>query len=339
MTFQDFQKAIKSEDHEGVPVWFMRQAGRYLPEFSEIKQGRSIREMCMDSEAVARITELPVKKLGVDAAIIFHDLLLPLEAMGLHVEYGKDGPYSNTNVTDLLSRGDFIEYSEKNDMYPLSKSIRMFRERNPYVPTIGFAGGPITLASYIISEKKDSDLSLSRKMMISRSEQFRKVLKMLTEMIIQVSKIQIKAGTTAIQIFDSWAGYLSGDMFRDMYSGYLMEIASELSGKATIIYFATGTWHMQKSLETLGFDYLSVDWREDILSYSRSLKESVGIQGNLDPAFTAADWNTVRPHIQRMATGMKWKDNYIFNLGHGVPPYASQEVLKKIVEEVHGIRR
>lgn len=339
MSYSDFLNAIKAQDHEGIPVWFMRQAGRYMPEFSQIRNGRSIREMCKDTETVAHITELPVRKLGVDAAIIFHDILLPLEAMGLRVEYGKDGPSVRSNVMDLMARGKFFEYSKENDNYPLPESIHKFREGNPGVPLIGFSGGPITLASYIISEKRDGDLSLVRRMIHNEPQRFSEILRILTEMIIGFSKAQLRAGVSVIQIFDSWAGYLSGDMFSKIYSSYLREISAELSGLAPTIYFSTGTWHVQSVLEELGFDYLSVDWRRDILSYSNAIKESLGIQGNLDPALAASDLNVVKAEVMRIANGMKWKNNYIFNLGHGVPQFGSENILKEIVREVHSVTR
>ncbi len=336
MTYRDFVSALKGEEHERVPVWFMRQAGRYLPEFRAIRGDMGIKEICLDPERVAEITTTPVKKFGFDAAIIFHDLVLPMEAMGFEFDYQRGiGPVSSMALLSAMKKGKFVAYESSSDRYPIEKSISLFRNKNKDTPLIGFAGGPLTLMSYIVQSRHDGDLNLTREFIARHPAETRKTLDMLKEMIIEFTRAQVKAGVVAIQIFDSWVGNLPRSFFTEFYEIHLREIASELKGLAPIIYFSSGSSHLDDLLQDAGFDFLSVDWRHDLPSYSREVKPETGLQGNLDPVMTCIEPEIAIRETERILSSLAGRSNYIFNLGHGIPPHARIDTVGRLVEAVH----
>ncbi len=336
MTYRDFVRALKGEEHDSVPVWFMRQAGRYLPEFRAIRGDMGIKEICLDPEKVAEITTIPVRKFGFDAAIIFHDLVLPMEAMGFEFDYQRGvGPVSNLALLSAMKRGKFVAYEKGSDRYQIEKSIRLFKSKNKDIPLIGFAGGPLTLMSYIVQSRHDSDLSLTREFIARHPAEARTTLDMLKEMVIEFAKVQVKAGAVAIQIFDSWIGNLPGSIFTDFYVSYLKEIVSELTGLTPTIYFSSGSSHIDNVLQDTGFDFLSVDWRHDLPTYSMQVKPEIGLQGNLDPVMTCIEPEIAIRETERILSSLAGRSNYVFNLGHGIPPHARNDTVGRIVEAVH----
>ncbi len=336
MTYRDFIRALKGEEHESVPVWFMRQAGRYLPEFREIRGDMGIKEICLNPETVAEITTIPVRKFGFDAAIMFHDLVLPMEAMGFEFSYQRGvGPVSSLALLSAMKSGKFVPYEKSSDRYPVEKSISLFRSKNKDTPLIGFAGGPLTLMSYIVQSRHDSDLSLTREFIARHPAEARTTLDMLKEMVIEFTKAQVKAGTEAIQIFDSWIGNLPRSFFTDFYGSYLREIVSELGSLTPMIYFSSGSSHLDGVLQDTGFDFLSVDWRHDLASYSMEVKPETGLQGNLDPVMTCIEPEIAIRETERILSSLAGRSNYIFNLGHGIPPHARIDTVARIVEAVH----
>lgn len=330
----NFLSALNGEDHERIPVWFMRQAGRYLREYQELRLTHSIKEICKDPEIVSDISYLPVEKLGVDAAIIFSDILLPFESMGIDLEYRENiGPV----LSEFKGLENILPFDINEFSYPLSLSIKKFKEKHRKTPLIGFTGGPVTLASYLIAGKSDRDLSVTKKFMLKNPSEFVKILDIITDMVIQIARYQKDAGTDVIQIFDSWAGALTSSQFRNIYSGFLNEIRNELN--FPVIYFSTGTGSMIEDLVETGFDFLSLDWRCDLTSIKDRIDASIGLQGNLDPLTAESNLKAALRESREILNGMKEKNNYIFNLGHGVLPRTDPETLKKIVEEVHSFDR
>ncbi len=340
MSFKDFELALRGEEHESIPVWFMRQAGRYLPEFRKMRGSNGIKEICKTPKTVAEISITPVNKFGLDAAIIFHDLVLPLEGMGFNFQYleGK-GPVSDKTLMGMMAGTGLIDYAQSIDPYPLGESIKLFLSSNRATPLIGFVGGPLTLLSYIVMNKRDPDLSLTRDFLYTHPLEAKKILKMLTDMVIAFSKAQIEAGITALQIFDSWIGNLPKYMFIDFYEKYLVEIVSELRGRVPLIYFSAGSSHLDDRLVKMGFDFISVDWRHDLPRFAIDTASNIGVQGNLDPALTRVGPEASAKEIARILNGLKGRNDYIFNLGHGVPPDAKLETVAKITEAVHAFKR
>ena len=330
----NFLAALHGETHDTIPVWFMRQAGRYLTEYQEIRKNYNIREMCMDPEITEKITYLPVARLNVDTAIIFADIILPLEAMGYSIDFNSNGPVIQNGYRNNRELHGIHEFDENALKYRTMDAIRLFREKHPETPLIGFSGGLITVLSYLISGTSDNNLVYTKNIMLGNNN-FTEMKNMIKNMIIKYLKMQISAGVDAVQIFDSWLGSLSPYMFEKYLKKDIIEIVNEIKGKTPLIYFATGNSGMIEQFNGINPDILSLDWRVDIKQAGKILKPKIGIQGNLDPYVASYSTGAAvqeTKFILHQAAGM---NNYIFNLGHGVLPETSPDTLKEIVETVH----
>ena len=334
----NFISALKGDPHDGIPVWFMRQAGRYSRSYQEIRKGMGIKEICLDPEASVRVTGAPVDELGVDGAILFFDILLPAEGMGFRVDFqeGK-GPVVENPILSDGAYSPISSFDRKEMPYPVEKTIRVFKENRPDVPLIGFSGGPLTMLSYLIRGVPDRDLLNTKKFMISDQPMADQILDELTETVIMNLKIQIDSGCDAIQVFDSWAGYLSPTMLERYISRFVSDISSEISGKVPSIYFSTQSSSSAAILEKGGFDFLSLDWRCSLEKAASCIGKETGLQGNLDPALAAYSRDQAIMESERIARSMAGKDNFVFNLGHGVLPDTPQENLKAIVSSLHSM--
>lgn len=332
----DFTAALKGYPHERVPVWFMRQAGRYSESYRKVRKTRNIKEICMDPATSVDVTAAPVKDLGVDAAILFFDILLPAEGMGFSVNFDEGkGPVIGNPFLSQDQRKDISGFQRDMMPYPLEKTVNLFRERMPQTPLIGFSGGPITMLSYLLAGKADRDLLNTRKFLLNNEKSADDILSELTETIIQVLKIQINSGCRAVQVFDSWAGFLPPSMLEWYCSRYITQIAAEIEGSVPSIYFSTQSSANSEILDNSGFDFLSLDWRCRLADVALSLHPERGLQGNLDPAIAAYDAQRSVLEAERIAASMKGRSRYIFNLGHGVLPETPAGNLKRIVECVH----
>lgn len=328
-----FLEAVNGGDPGRIPVWFMRQAGRYLPEFREMRKKHGLMEMFRDPDMVERITFMPVEKVGVDAAILFSDILLPLASIGIKVTYGEGSGPSLSGYNSPKSLDDFHVEALG---YPLVESIVRFRDRHPDTPLIGFAGGPVTLASYVLAGRTDSNLQITKLHMRRNRMELSQLLGRMVELIAGVLNIQIRAGCDVVQIFDSWAGSFSPKQFSEFYSPFLKEIREAVDAK--IIYFSTCTGNMLEIISSLGFDIINPDWRIGMDAVRKALPETVGIQGNLDPSSALAWDEDLQSEIEAVISPVMDRNNYIFNLGHGVLPETNENTLKRIVEVVHAIR-
>ena len=335
----DFIAALKGEPHERTPVWFMRQAGRYLPGYISLRKEHSIKEICADRNLTVKVTEEPLALLGVDAAIIFADITTPIEAMGFGLEFKEGlGPVISKSFSEDPELRDIHDFDISEFRYSTYSAIREFKERNPQFPIIGFAGGPLTISSYIVAGKADRDLAKTRRLLYGRNANFSRLMEMTKEMVIENCRAQIRSGADAIQIFDSWAGFLSPSEFREYSNRYLKDIVNELSGGVPLIYFSTQTTGMLEELQSTGFNVLSLDWRCDLPSVSRKIKGETGLQGNIDPTLVAGSPELSVREAKRLVNGMSERDNYILNLGHGVLPDTKKETLREIVRTAHQFR-
>lgn len=334
----NFLAALRGETHEEIPVWFMRQAGRYLPGYRGIRTRMSIREMCRDVDTTVAATLEPVKSIGVDAAIIFADIMLPVESMGFSLDFVEGvGPAISNPFKANRSLSGISDFSLENYGYKTYDSIRRIRSSNDSLPVIGFSGGPLTIASYLVNGRPDRDLAQTKELLLSGDRDFRKLLRMITEMVIMNSREQIRSGASTVQIFDSWAGYLSPGQFSSYAENYLGEISSELNHHAPLIYFSTQTSSMSDILVSAGFSFLSLDWRCNLHQVMEFLGGEVGLQGNLDPAIAEISRSAALEEGHRIASSMSGFPRYIFNLGHGVLPGTNPETLKELVKAVHSI--
>lgn len=317
----------------------MRQAGRYLPGYTEIRKSMTIKEICMRPEASVKVMEEPIRRIGVDASIVFFDILLPLESMNLNVNFEENiGPV----ITRSAAKGDthnLRDFEPENVKYPLQSTIRMFRERNPEIPVIGFSGGPITMLSYMIAGRSDKDLMMTKKLIAGDVKVFKEKMSQLTDLIIKMLRLQISAGAEAVQVFDSWAGFFSPYQFRELVMPYLQEINSEISNRVKSIYFTVTGSGLVKQISEIGFDYMGIDWRTRLSNVDEQTGGKVGLQGNLDPAIAASSLGSAIDETQHILKDISYKDDYIFNLGHGVLPTTDFMTLKAITDEIHGLRR
>ena len=315
----------------------MRQAGRYLPSYNKIRSNHSIKDICSDPAISAEITYYPVSEIGVDSAIVFSDILLPLEAMGLHIDYLEGtGPVVETVKKDRdLQIGS---YDPSADRYKSWETIRIFRKNHGDIPIIGFCGGPVTIASYAMNGKADRELANFRRLMHAKARQVSEILSELKEMIIANAREQIRAGADAVQIFESWAGSLSRDEYQRTILPIHREIFSEI-GKVPTILFSTASHHLIRMLTATGADFISIDWRENLTEISSEIPHEIGIQGNLDPMLAESFPQEAFSEARRIAESMKDRNRYIFNLGHGVLPSSDPATLREIVNIVHQTER
>lgn len=316
----------------------MRQAGRYMPEYQKVRKGKSIQEICWDPALVEEITRQPVNILGVDAAIIFSDIMIPLEAMGFQVKFMEGvGPVIGNSLTERPDLSGIIPFDKENLGYPVSDSISRFKKNNPSVPLIGFTGGPITLLSYASKGSADRDLEVTRTLMLTRQNTFSEALDLITDLVINYAKMQISAGADAIQIFDSWAGALSPYMFESYVERSLRIVAEELGRSGVpLIYFGTGMSGLLDQIAQLDFDVLSMDWRIKLSKVRELTDDKFILQGNLDPR-AAASPNYLN-ETMRVLEDVGDNERFIFNLGHGVIPITPPENLRSIVNYVHSYR-
>ncbi len=334
-----FIAALRGEPHEQTPVWFMRQAGRYLSGYKATRQKHSIKDVCKDRDLTLQITEEPLNLLGVDAAIIFSDITTPVESMGFKLDFQEGiGPVISNSFREDSSLRDITDFSISNYEYSTYAAIKKFKENRPQFPIIGFAGGPLTIISYLVAGRSDRDLSATRKLLYSRETNFLRLLDMVNEMVIDNCRAQIKSGADAIQIFDSWAGFLPTSEFREYSDRCLLEIVNELSGNVPLIYFSTQTSGMLEELQKPGFDIISLDWRCDLPKEADRVGEKTGLQGNIDPLMVVNSPEASLKEAERLATQMAQNDRYIMNLGHGVLPDTKPETLREIVKTAHLFR-
>ncbi len=332
----DFISMIKYHQSEKIPIWFMRQAGRYMKLYQDIRRDNTIREICMNPELTEKITYEPIKLLSVDSAIIFADIILPLEAMGYKIDFNSNGPVIENGYVDNREMNGIYEFDNKNLKYRTVDAIKLFKEKHK-IPLIGFSGGIITILSYIFSGKSDNNLSITKKVMFN-DEIFKNYVKLVKEMIIEYLKIQVKSGVDAIQIFDSWLGSLSPYTFNKYLKKDITEIINEFKGKIPIIYFSTGTSGIIDELRDTGPDFISIDWRIKLSHVRKIIGNNVGLQGNLDPYLVSYNQNEALQETRNILKDLKNHEGYIFNLGHGVLPETNENTLKNIVELIHNYK-
>ncbi len=333
-----FLQVLDGEEPERIPVWFMRQAGRYLPEYQKVREGRSIQEICKDPSTVAEVTAQPVRSLGVEAGILFSDIMIPLEGMGFKVTFKEGvGPIIENSLRERPDMNSIRKFSSANLEYPVGESIRKFKELHPEVPLIGFTGGPITLLSYAANGRSDRDLASTKVFMEERKDTYAEAMGLISGMVSEYAKLQIHAGVDAVQVFDSWAGSLSPYAFSDYVDSFLGPSLQAIhrEGKP-LIYFGTGLAGHLDRLRDLSVDAISMDWRIRLSRVREAVGDRFVLQGNLDPV-TAAGKDYV-PETRRILEDIGNDKKFIFNLGHGVLPSTPPANLRSIVNYVHAFR-
>jgi uroporphyrinogen decarboxylase len=337
-----FLKACKREAVDYTPVWFMRQAGRYMAEYRAIRQKYTLLTICKTPELAAQVTLQPVEKLGVDAAIIFADILLPLEGMGIQLEFAQgEGPVIHNPIRDKAAV-ETLRLIEPEEMVPFTlEAIRIVRrELNNRIPLIGFAGAPFTLASYLIEGGHSRDYILTKSMMYKDPETWKSLMAKLTQVVTAYLRSQIRAGAQAVQLFDSWIGCLSPGDYREYVLPFSRQVIQSLRREnVPIIHFGTGTASLLELMREAGSDVIGVDWRVNIDEAWNRLGDHVAIQGNLDPVALFAPLPELRKRIEDILHRVGNRPGHIFNLGHGILPQTPVENVIATVEMVHELSR
>ena len=339
-----FLKACRGEAVDYTPVWLMRQAGRYLPEYHAVRSKYTFLEMCKTPEAAAEVSIQPVDILGVDAAILFSDILVPLEKMGAPLEFHeKRGPVFLEPIRDRAGMERLHVPDPEAELGYVMETIRILRrELAGRVPLIGFSGAPFTLATYLIEGGSSKNYFLTKKMMYTDPALYADLLNKITDCTIDYLKAQAAAGAQALQIFDSWAGVLAPNDFAEFAIPYVKRIIAALKESGVtvpIIYFANnGATLLPQSLES-GADVLGLDWRLPLDEAVKVVGQRVSLQGNMDPIALLLPPAKMERLIQDILDQAKGARGHIFNLGHGIVPEIPPEQARFFVKAVHRLSK
>ncbi|HYI45667.1 MAG TPA: uroporphyrinogen decarboxylase [Actinomycetota bacterium] len=331
-----FLAACRRESVDHVPVWFMRQAGRSLPEYRAIREQHEILEICRTPDLAVEVTLQPVRRLGVDAAILFSDIVVPVAAMGVDLEIRPGiGPVIDSPIRAIGDVERLNPLDPEADVPFVLESTRILRRELGSTPLIGFGGAPFTLASYLIEGGPSRNHVRTKALMHGEPATWHKLMDRLSEAVLAYLQAQIAAGASAIQLFDSWVGHLSADDYRAFVLPSVERILTGLEGAGVPrIHFGVGTAHLLEHMAGAGVDVMGIDWRVGIDEARRRLGSEIALQGNLDPALCLAPWDAIEDRVTeilRRGGGI----GHIFNLGHGVLPETNPDTLERIVDHVH----
>jgi len=339
-----FLRAARGEQVPHTPVWFMRQAGRSLPEYRAVREGTSMLESCMRPDLVVEITLQPVRRYGVDAAIFFSDIVLPLKAVGVDLEIQPGvGPVVANPVRSTADLGP-IRPVTPADVGFVTDSVGQLASELGATPLIGFAGAPFTVASYLVEGGPSKDHARTKALMHADPTLWHALADRLADVAIAFLATQVEAGAAAFQLFDSWAGALSPRDYAEYVLPHSAKVFAALASYGVPrLHFGVNTGELLGLMSAAGADVVGVDWRVPLDEAVRRIAAADDgpkpVQGNLDPALLAAGWDVLEPEIDRILTEGKAAPGHIFNLGHGVPPSADPDVLKRVVHAVHSKSR
>ncbi len=329
--------AANRQPVDSTPVWFMRQAGRSLPEYRQLRERHEFLEVAKTPELCVEATMMPVHRLGVDAAVLFADIMLPLDGMG--VEFSIEPSVGPVIAHPIRSASDVerLRVIDAADATPyLFDAIRMLRaELGDKAALLGFSGAPFTLACYLIDGRATREYPKTKALMYGDPELWHKLLATLTEVVTRYLKEQIASGAEAVQLFDSWLGLLGPVEYEAMVLPYTAQIFRSLNGLAPTIHFSTGTASLLPLIANSGADVVSIDWRLPIDEAWQIVGHERGIQGNLDPAILLAGENAIESSALTILDRVGGRPGHIFNLGHGILPQTTPEPLQRVVEIVH----
>jgi uroporphyrinogen decarboxylase len=337
-----FLRACRGEEVEYTPVWLMRQAGRYLPEYQAVRSNIDFLTLCKNPKLAAEVTLQPVDILGVDAAILFSDILIPLEAMGMRLEFSdKEGPVLSEPIRSKSSVERLIIPDVEEDLPFIFDTIKLLvKELENKVPLIGFSGAPFTLATYMIEGGTSKNFLHTKKLMFQNTQVFHYLMETLTDMVVSYLSAQIRAGAQAVQIFDTWAGILTPVDYKKFACPYVKKAVADLKKEGVpIIYFVNDCAGILKEVRKSGADVISVDWRIDLGDAVKKIGKKIVVQGNLDPCALFLP----REKLEERVKDILWKGEtargHIFNLGHGILPQTPVENVVAMVEAVHAYGR
>lgn len=330
-----FLRACRREPVDCTPVWMMRQAGRYMPEYRALRAKHTMLEVCKTPELALEVTLQPLK-FGMDAAILFADILLPLEPMGAPFDFQKgEGPVIFSPVANKADVDKLHDFEIEEGLGYCLEAIKLLKKELK-VPLIGFAGAPFTLASYLIEGGKSSAFAKAKRFMYAEPETFSALMAKLAEVVRRFLHKQIDAGVDAVQLFDSWVGQLSADDYRTYVMPHVQHILKDIEKRGVpVIHFGTGTYHLLESMAEAGGTVIGLDWRTPIPVGRQKVGPTRAVQGNLDPITLLAPRELAEKHAARVLESAGGAPGHIFNLGHGILPETPVENVQAVIELVH----
>jgi uroporphyrinogen decarboxylase len=331
-----FLKACRREPVPHTPVWFMRQAGRSLPEYLKVREGVAMLEACARPDLIVEITMQPVRRYAVDAAIFFSDIMVPLKAIGVDLDIKPGvGPVIADPVRDVAGVARLRPLVPEDVPY-VTEAVRGLVGELRGTPLIGFAGAPFTLASYLIEGGPSKNHDRTRAVMYGMPELWAELMNRLADITIAFLRVQVEAGASAIQLFDSWVGAVAPEDYRACVLPHTGRIFAEIGALGVPrIHFGIGTGELLGPMGEAGADVVGVDWRVPLDEAARRVGPGRAVQGNLDPALLFAPWEVVERRARDVLARGRAAEGHVFNLGHGVPPSADPNVLARLADLVH----
>ena len=331
-----FLLACRRQKVPYTPVWYMRQAGRSLPEYRTMRTDKKMLDACLNPDLITEITLQPTRRYDVDAAILFSDIVVPLRAIGLEIDIKPGvGPVADHPIRSAADVAR-LRPLEPEDVPYVSKAVATLVSELGDKPLIGFAGGPFTLASYLVEGGPSKNFELTKSLMYGQPELWADLMSRLADITISFLQVQVAAGVRAVQLFDSWAGSLSVDDYRASVLPYSMRIFAAL-GPAGVprIHFGVSTGELLGAMGEAGADVVGVDWRVPLDEAVSRVEPGKALQGNLDPALLLAPWDVIEQRALQVLDRGRTAEGHIFNLGHGVLPETDPDVLARLTDLVH----
>ena len=332
-----FMRACRRESVPYTPVWLMRQAGRYMREYREVRARTSFLELCKTPDLASEVTVYAAERLGVDAAIIFADILLIIEPMGLDLEFAKgEGPVIHNPVRTAEDVGRMREVESVESLDYVMQAIRTTRRAlKPNLPLIGFAGAPFTLASYIVEGGASKNYIHTKRMMHADAGAWHAMMSLIARALSRYLNAQIAAGAQAVQLFDSWVGSLSPDDYREFVLPHTKEVICNITPGTPVIHFGTGTATLLELMRDAGGDVIGLDWRVDLDEAWQRVGHDRAVMGNFDQILLFTNPEIIRKHAGRILARAAGRPGHIFNLGHGILPETPVDNVVALVEAVH----
>ena len=332
-----FLKAARREEPGHIPVWLMRQAGRYLPEYRELRSKISFLGLCKDPALCAEVMIKTVRRLGVDAAILFSDLLLILEPMGLGLDFPTgEGPVLQNPIRGPADVDRLRELEDMDRLRFVVEAVRQTRAGLPaQIPLIGFGGAPFTLAAYAVEGGSSRDYRTTKALMYADAAAWDAIMGRIARSVALYLNAQIDAGAQAVQLFDSWVGCLGVEDYRRYVLPYSRAVIERIRPGVPVIHFATGNPALVPLLSEAGGDVIGIDWRLPLDDACRMVRPQQAVQGNLDPAVLFAPVEEVRRRVRQMLAQAASRPGYIANLGHGVMPHTPVDNVLAMIDTVH----
>ena len=334
-------RACRREPVPYTPIWLMRQAGRYMREYRDVRAKTTFLELCKTPSLAAEVTVTAAERLGVDAAIIFADILLILEPMGIELEFAAgEGPVIHNPVRNAADVQRLLEVEDVTALGFVYEAIALTRNSlKPDLPLIGFCGAPFTLASYMIEGGGSKNYVHTKQLMYNDSGAWHAMMSLISRAIVKYLNAQIDAGAQAVQLFDSWVGSLGPDDYREFVLPHSRAVIEGVKPGVPVLHFGTGTGALLELMREAGGDVIGVDWRVRLDEAWQRVGHDVAVMGNLDPVVLFANQDALRAQAKRILDQADGRSGHIFNLGHGILPETPVENVIALVEMVHEMSR